>query len=118
VQFLRGLVVQHVQEVAGGAVVIRLGVDALAFGLVPVPVQQHRRQAGEQPVRDVLLVGEIALGLDIAKERDAGTQHVHRMSIRRHHFQDRLQLLGQASVRLDLRDVGIQLGLVGELSVQ
>ena len=118
VQFLRGLVVQHVQEMAGDAVVIRLGVDALAFGLVTVPVQQHRRQAGEQPVRDVLLVGEVALGLDVAKERDAGTQHVHRMRVRRHHLQHRLQLLGQAAVRLDLRDVSIQLGPVGELAVQ
>ena len=83
-----------------------------------MPVQQHRRQAGEQPVRNVALVGEIALRLDVAEERYARPHHVHRMRASRHHFQHCFQFIRQPAVRLDFAHVGVQFGLVGQLTAQ
>ena len=58
---------QHVKEMAGYAVIIGFDMDALAIGMKTAPVKQHRGQTGEQPVGDVMLVFEIAFGLDVAK---------------------------------------------------
>ena len=71
-QLFRCLVVQQVQEVTGDAVVIRFGIDPHAVAVESVPVQQHGRQTGEETVRDIVLIREIAFRLNVAKKRHAG----------------------------------------------
>ena len=108
-QFARLLVVQHVQEVTCNTVVVCLRVDFHGIGMKTMPVQEHRRQAGQQAIGDGQLIGKVAFGLDIAQERHASAQHVHRVRVSRNHFQNSLQRVGQTAIRLYLFDVGIEL---------
>ena len=52
-QLRRRPVVQHVEDVAGDAGIVGLGVDAHAVRVIAMPVHHHRREAGEQAIRDV-----------------------------------------------------------------
>ena len=118
VQLFRRLVVQHVQEVSGDADVICLGIDTHTINVKTVPVQQHGRQASEQPVGDIALIREVAFGLNVAEKRNAGTKYVHRVRVGRYHFKHCLQCIGQAPVGDDFCDIGIEFSLCREMTVQ
>ena len=111
-------VVQHVQKMPCDRIVVRFYINARAVRVKPVPVNQHRRQTGEQSIGDIGLVREIAFGLNVAKKRNGCAQHVHRMRIARYHFQHRFERSGQTTQGLQPRDVGIQFGARRQLAVQ
>ena len=117
VQLAWRLVMQHVQEVGGHAVVVCFHIDALAVAVEAVPVQQHGWQTGEQPVGHLALVGKFAFRLDIAENRHSAAQYVHRMGIARYHFQHLPELLRQAAQRFQFGNIAIKLRLIRQLIV-
>ena len=64
----RRRVMQQVQEVTGETVVVGLRIDAFAVCVESVPVQEDRRETGEEAVGGVRLVRKVALRFDIAEE--------------------------------------------------
>jgi hypothetical protein len=53
---------------SGHAVVIRFCINVHTNRVVAMPVNKHRRQAREQFVSDLRLIGEVALWLDITEK--------------------------------------------------
>ena len=117
VQFARRGVVKQVQEVARDAVVVRGGLDTLPIGVKPVPVQQHGREGGEQPVGGVALLREVRLRFQVAEHRAARAQHVHGMGVGGDGLQCLLEYARQRAQRLEPLPVGGQLIGVGEAIV-
>ena len=81
-QCRRGLAPQEVQEVCGDRVVIGLGFDAPAVVRPVIPVEQHRPEAGDQPIRNLARgtrVMVLRFGKNRAESRAAAAQDVHGM---------------------------------------
>jgi len=73
-----------------------------------MPVKQHGWQAGEQAIRNVLLILEIAFRLDVAEKRYARAQHIHRVGIGRHYLEYRPESIRQSPICLDPGDEGVE----------
>ncbi|MPM57795.1 hypothetical protein SDC9_104618 [bioreactor metagenome] len=85
-----------------------------------VPVQQHRPQAGHQPVGDVARAGQVVVvffGQRAAQHRHAGAHHVHGVAGGGQLFQCFLHARGQAAQGAQLVLVGAQFGAGGQLAV-
>ena len=116
----RRFAVKQVQEVAADGIVVGFHLDALAVDRVVIPVEQHRTEAGHQPVDQLAgLLGRLLrfLRQQAAEHRAAAAQHIHRVGRRRQLFQGVLQGLGQPAHRAQSGLVGLQLGAVGQLAV-
>ena len=113
--------VQQVKKVRGDANRSSgVDFDALAVAREVVPVEQHRRQRGQQRIGDgarSCLVVVVGFRPNAAQHGDAGAQHVHRMRVRRQQFERLLHFSGQAAQAEQARLVGGQLRGVGQLAV-
>ena len=117
VQFARRGIVEQVQEMARDAVVVGGGLDALAVGVKPVPVQQHGRKGGEQPVGGVALPREVRLRFQVAQHRATRAQDIHGMSVGRYELQCLFEHAWQSAQRLEPVAVGGQLSDIGQMPV-
>jgi hypothetical protein len=106
-----------VQEVRGDRVVIGLGFDAPAVVRPVIPVEQHRREAGDQPVGNLARrAGIVVLRFrqDRAERRTAAAQDIHRMRRGRQVLEHRPQHHRQTAQRLQLLLVLVELGQGGQ----
>ncbi len=107
----------------GDGFVVGLDRDALAGAGEVVPVKEHRRQAGQEPVGGLAYAGYgggVAAGdrenfcLEVAEEGAAGAQHVHGMRAGRDEFERGPQRRREAAEPLQLAPVGREPGRRGE----
>jgi hypothetical protein len=96
----------------GNRIVIGLGLDAPAIVRPVIPVEQHRGEAGDEPVGNLARrPGVVVLRFrqDRSQRRAAAAQDVHRMRRGRQVLQHRPQHHRQATQRLEFLAVLIEL---------
>ena len=105
----------------GGDVgVVGLRLDALAVLGEVVPVEQHRRERGDEPVarRDGALAGQAGFRLQAAQDGAAGAQHVHGVRLGGEQFEGGLELVGQPAQFREQRAIFGQLRAGGQVAVE
>ena len=106
------------QRVAGDGVVADRRIDAHAFVREAIPVGHDRGQAGEEALRDVMLLRETRLRLEISEHGNARAHGVHRMRGFRDLFEHVLEHIGQRAQFAEPRLEGREFRRGGQCAVE
>src|SRR5688572_2132805 len=108
---------QQMEKMRRDAGLIRLGFDASVAMMKLMPVEQHRGEGREQPLRDRHAIACITLRFDRAEYRAPRPEYIHRMRVGRRQFQGLLERNGQATLPGDAFLEGFELRVRGQLTV-
>src|SRR5262245_5906613 len=105
------------QQMTAGAVVVGFSFDAPAALVKMMPIEKYGAETSGEPVGDGDLIVPDSFGLERAEHRTSGAHDVHRMSAARDELENCLQVRRQSAHRAQLGFVFIELGLLGQASV-
>jgi len=81
-----------------------------------MPVEQHGRKEGEQPVGNLVLVSARSFGFEAAKRGASRAQNIHRVCVRGQLLQNGFQRARQSTERHELFAIRLKFTLLGSLS--